>query len=58
MKVSPRGLAQSRHCILYMCVEANVIISLVALVIIFLCNIFLAFIICMHDEGMENVSLA
>ena len=41
-----------------MCVEGNVIHSLVAFVIIFLCNMFLALIICMHNEGMENVSLA
>ena len=41
-----------------MCVEVNVIYSLVAFVIIFLCDIFLALIICMHDEGMENASIA
>ena len=41
-----------------MCVEGNVIYSLVAFVIIDLRNIFLALIICMHDEEMENVSLA
>ena len=51
-------VAQSRHCIKkIMCVEGNVIYSLVPF-IIFLRNIFLALIICMHDEGMENVSLA
>ena len=38
--------------------EGNVIYSLVAFVIIDLRNIFLALIICMHDEEMENVSLA
>ena len=41
-----------------MCVEGNMIYSLAAFVIIFLRNIFLALIICMYDEGMENVSLA
>ena len=40
-----------------MCVEEKKN-SLVAFVIIFLCNIFLELKICMYDEGMENVFLA
>ena len=52
-------VAQSRHCIKkIMCVEGNVIYSLVSFVIIFLRNIFLVLIICIYDEGMGNVSLA
>ena len=34
------------------------IYSLVAFVVIFLFDFLLALIICMYDEGMENVSLA
>ena len=51
-------VAKSRHWISFMCVEGNVIYSLVSFVIIFLRNIFLVLIICIYDEGMGNVSLA
>ena len=43
---------------IHMCVEGNVIYSLVSFVIIFLRNIFLVLIICIYDEGVGNVSLA
>ena len=49
-------VAQSKHCI-YVCVEGNVIYSLVAFVIIFLRNIILALIVCMYDEGMKKIIL-
>ena len=39
-------------------VEGNVIYSLLAFVTVFSRNIFLALIIRMYDEGVENVSLA